>query len=153
MTVTNLYRIANRLYKLRVPILPYIIYRLIYLFHNCHVYYKTEIGEKTKFAYGGIAVVIHKNAKIGKNCMIESCVTIGGRSNEAKVPVIGDNVFIGVGAKVLGNIHIGDNIVIGANAVVIGDVPSNSIVVGIPAKIIKSNIKVSEYCNLPEMSD
>lgn len=71
--------------------------------NNCHVHYATEIGEGTTIAYGGVAVVIHKNATIGKNCVIESNVTIGGRNNIPAAPVIGDNVFIGTGARILGD--------------------------------------------------
>lgn len=103
------------------------------------------IDKGTKFGYGGSGVVIHARAVIGKNCNISPCVTIGGRSRRYEVPVIGENVFIGGGAKVLGNIKIGDNVVIGANAVVIHDVPDNCIVAGIPAKIIRTNIKVEDY--------
>lgn len=139
MSAIKIYRIANKLYKLRIPILPKILYRLIYILNNCHVHYSTEIGEETNIGYGGIGVVIHKNATIGKNCMISSCVTIGGRSNIKQLPVIGDNVYIGTGARVLGDVKIGDNVIIGANAVVIESVPNNCTVAGVPAKIIKNN--------------
>jgi serine O-acetyltransferase len=74
--------------------------------------------------------------KIGRNCTIIASVTFGMR-NEHAFPVIGDNVFIGTGARVLGGIRIGDDAVVGANAVVIKDVPDGATVVGIPAKIIK----------------
>ena len=99
--------------------------------------YQCDIGNGTKFSYGGISVVVHRNAKIGKNCIIGSCVTIGGRSGLKQVPVIGDNVYIGSGAKVLGDVKIGDNVIIGANSVVIKDVIENSVVVGIPSRVIK----------------
>ncbi len=77
--------------------------------------------------------------------MIGSNVTIGGRSKSANVPIIGDNVYIATGAKILGDIKVGDNSIIGANAVVIEDVPKNSIVAGIPAKVIKSNIDPTNF--------
>ena len=92
-----------------------------------------------------MAVVIHARAKVGKNCVIGTCVTIGGKSHHYEVPVIGDNVYIGSGAKILGPITIGDNVVIGANAVVVKDVPSNCVVAGIPAKVIKTGIKKSDF--------
>ncbi|MDC7221520.1 MAG: hypothetical protein PQJ59_16420, partial [Spirochaetales bacterium] len=67
--------------------------------------------------------------------------TIGLKNvNNPKAPIIGNNVDIGAGAKILGDISIGDNVHIGANAVVITDVPSNSLAVGIPAKIIKKDM-------------
>lgn len=103
------------------------------------------LGGGTKFAYGGIAVVIHARAVIGKNCIIGQCVTIGGRSKHYAVPIIGDNVYIGAGAKILGPVKVGDNSVIGAGAVVLNDVPENSVVVGVPAKIIKTNINSNDY--------
>lgn len=80
--------------------------------------------------------------RIGKNCTIIHSVTIGMR-NEWAFPEIGDNVFIGAGARILGGIRIGNNAVIGANAVVIHDVPDGATVVGIPARIVK----VSEPSN------
>lgn len=63
-----------------------------------------------------------------------------GRSNKEGHPIIGNNVYVATGAKVLGDITVGDNVIIGANAVVIHDVPSNCSVGGVPAKILKENI-------------
>lgn len=78
------------------------------------------------------------NAKrIGNNFKTKHNVTIG--NNGGGTPIIGDNVFIGVGAVVVGDITIGDNVQIGANAVVTKDVPSNAVVIGNPAYIIKLN--------------
>lgn len=74
---------------------------------------------------------------IGDNCYINQQVTIG-YSDEIHSPYIGNNVEIKAGAKVIGNVHIGDDVIIGANAVVVKDVPAHSIVVGVPAKIIKT---------------
>lgn len=148
MTAIKLYRIAHNLYKSKIPFLPKVIYRMIYLLNNCHVHYSTEIGKGTVLAYGGVGVVIHKNAVIGEKCVIESNVTIGGRNNNPNVPIIGNNVFIGTGARILGNVHIGDNSIIGANAVVIYDVPECCSVAGVPAKILHANIDINEKCNL-----
>tara|TARA_R110001592_G_scaffold148193_1_gene372971 strand:- start:2835 stop:3266 length:432 start_codon:yes stop_codon:yes gene_type:complete len=140
-----LYRLGNKLHNNRIPFLPKVINGLIRLIHNCAIYSETQIGEGTIFGYGGIAVVIHKRTVIGKNCIIGSNVTIGGRSRSIEVPVIGDDVYIATGAKILGAIYIGDNCVVGANAVVIKDVPANSVVAGIPAKIIKTDINISDF--------
>ena len=71
--------------------------------------------------------------------MIGTQVTVGGKSGHFEVPVIGDNVYLATGAKILGPIKIGNNVTVGANAVVIKDVPDNCVVAGIPAKIIKKN--------------
>ena len=73
---------------------------------------------------------------IGKNCTLRHGVTIGNRQAVDDVPVIGDHVDIGAGAKILGKIRIGNNVSIGANAVVITDVPDNHIAVGVPARIL-----------------
>ncbi len=140
-----LYRLGNRLHNYNVPFLPKLINGLIRVIHNSAIYSETQIGEGTIFGYGGIAVVIHKRTVIGKGCMIGSNVTIGGRSRSADVPILGNDLFIATGAKILGGVTIGDNCVIGANAVVIEDVPANCVVAGIPAKIIKTNINVDDY--------
>jgi serine O-acetyltransferase len=80
-------------------------------------------------------VVIHEDAIIGARCMIMQQVTIGQLADGA-APLIGNDVYIGAGAKVLGGVKIGDFARIGANAVVLIDVPSNATAVGIPAKIV-----------------
>jgi serine O-acetyltransferase len=86
--------------------------------------------------FGGI--VVHPDARIGKNCNISHGVTIGqsNRGSRKGVPVIGDNVYIGPGAKILGCIHIGDDVAIGANSVVTKDIADHAVVIGIPGKVI-----------------
>jgi len=79
------------------------------------------------------------------DCHIDQNVTIGGTSKKVEVPILGNHVYVGAGAKILGPIKIGDNVVIGANAVVVKDIPDGSLVVGIRAKVIKTNILKSEY--------
>jgi serine O-acetyltransferase len=84
--------------------------------------------------FGGI--IISEYATFGDDCRIRQGVTVGLKNvNEPKAPVIGNNVEICAGAKVMGGISIGNNVVIGANAVVITDIPDDSIAVGIPATI------------------
>lgn len=80
-------------------------------------------------------IIISHYAKIGKNCTIYQQVTIA-QDEQGKAAVIGDNVLIGAGAKIIGNVTIGDNAKIGANAVVVKDVPPNATAVGVPARII-----------------
>lgn len=141
----RIYRIGNYFYRKKIPVLPLICDGLTRLLMNCVVYSSSSIGKGTSLAYGGIAVVIHKNAVIGNNCIIGANVTIGGKAGSLNVPRIGDNVNISTGAKVLGDIRIGSNSVIGANAVVISDVPENCVVAGMPAKVIKENIEPKDY--------
>lgn len=139
------YRLSNWMWHHKVPLLPKLIYYLQYLLFNCSVPASCELGKGTKFGYGGMAVIIHSRAKLGKDCIIGSCVTIGGKSGWYEVPNIGDNVQISSGAKILGPIRIGNNVIIGANSVVTKDVPDNCVVAGIPAKIIARNINLADY--------
>lgn len=85
-------------------------------------------------------IIISHFAKIGKNCTIHQQVTIAQDENN-KSATIGDNVFIGAGAKIIGNVKIGDNVKIGANAVIVHDIPSNCTAVGVPARIIHHNVE------------
>ena len=114
------------------------------MLYNSYIPYTCEIGKGSKFAYKGMGVVIHARAKIGENCIIAQQVTVGGRSKIYDVPVIGNNVYLGAGAKILGDVVIGDDVVVGANAVVIHSVDSGCAVAGVPAKTIKTNIKMSD---------
>jgi len=141
----TLHRTAHFLYKKKIPLLPRLIYVLQYLVANSTVPPSVQIGKRTLFAYRGIGLVIHKRAVIGDDCTIGQGITIGGRSKHPAVPVIGNRVYLGPGCRVLGPITIGDNVIIGPNSVVLHDVPSNSIVVGIPGKIIKSGINIDDY--------
>ncbi len=90
--------------------------------------------------FHGDGIVIASGVVIGRGMTIEHQVTIGnriGHEGELGCPTIGDDVFIGVGAKVLGAIRVGNNVRIGANAVVLHDVPDNATVVGIPGKVVR----------------
>jgi len=150
MNMIYLYRLAHYLYLKRLPILPRVITRLIYLISNSVVPYRAEIGPETRLAYGGIGVVIHSRTRIGRRVIIGPHVTIGRQLDPETIPVIGDNVYIGAGACVLGKIKVGNNVVIGANSVVLRDVPDNSIVAGVPAKVIR-RVNVDIYRLLKNM--
>lgn len=80
---------------------------------------------------------IATNARIGKNCTIAPGVVVGTKHRYENVATIGDNVELTLGAKIIGKLRIGDNVIVAPNSVVVKDVPSNAIVSGIPAKIIK----------------
>lgn len=145
MNVIHFYRLANFLYKKRIPFLPRIIYFIQFLLFNSIVPPSAEIGKGTYCSYGGIGVVIHSRSIIGDNCVLGQGITIGGRSKIVEVPIIGNKVYIASGARVLGNVRIGDNAIIGANSVVIKDVPECCVAAGVPAKIIKSGVKLEDY--------
>jgi serine O-acetyltransferase len=127
------YKVMHLLHNKRIPLLPSIIMRYIRIIYSCELPPSTKIGENTLFIHNGLGVVIHPDAVIGKGVRIYQNVSIAGR-NALGTPVIEDNVFIGAGACVLGNIRIGANAKIGANAVVLKDVNPGTTVVGIPAK-------------------
>lgn len=99
--------------------------------------YKSRIGPGLYIGHQG-GIVVNEQVVIGKNCNLSQQVTIGvsRRGERVGVPVIGDNVYIGPGAKIFGKITIGNNAAVGANCVVTKDVPENGVVVGIPGKVI-----------------
>ena len=83
-------------------------------------------------------IVIHEDAVVGDDCMIMQQVTIG-MIGDGEVPIIGNKVYIGAGAKIIGKVHIGDGARIGANAVVTKNVPAGCTAVGVPAKIMEQS--------------
>lgn len=132
-----IYRIMRILYEKKVPIIPKLLKVVLRVVYSCTISYKTSIGEGTKLPHGGLGVVIHEDAIIGRNCKILQNVTIGGRNGKSGAPKIGDDVLVGAGAVLLGDIKIGNNVAIGANAVVLNNIPDNAVVVGVPGRIIR----------------
>ena len=144
--VLFLYRIFYKMDRLKIPFLPNLLNKLfIRLLFGCQIGLGAKLGKNILLGYGGLGCVIHHRAVIGDNVNIGSNVTIGGTSKIKEVPVIGNNCIISTGAKIIGPITIGENSVIGANAVVISNIPANSLVVGIPARVVKSNINIEDY--------
>ena len=133
----HFYRLGRQLLLWRIPLLPKLIELIIFLLYNSKIPASCEIGRGSFFSYGGIGVVLHARCKIGENVDIGTNVTVGGKSGNYEVPILGNNVYIATGAKILGPIKIGNNVTIGANAVVINDVPDNAIMAGVPARLIK----------------
>ena len=137
-----LLRLRNRLVRLRVPILPYLCELLSGALWSVLIGRYVQIGPGFLIPHGHI--VIDGEVKIGRNCTVNPWVTIGLSRRrhlgglDLHGPTIGDRVFIGTGAKLLGPITIGDGARIGANAVVIEDVPANATVVGVPARVVQT---------------
>lgn len=137
-------RICHILHKKKNTFpLVYFRYRLrkLQLKFGIEISYTSEIGAGFHIAHGN-GIVVHPNTKIGENCSILQQVTIGNNLNKSRndVAQIGDSVFIGAGAKIIGPVKIGDRVTIGANSVVTRDVPSGYTVVGSPARAINKEI-------------
>ena len=124
------------MYNKKCMIISRMLQYFIRIIYSCELPPSVIIGKGTLFVHNGLGCVIHHKAIIGNNCRIYQNVTIGGRHNRG-VPKIGDNVFIGAGACVLGGVNIKANAKIGANAVVVNDIEFGGGAVGIPAKVIK----------------
>lgn len=130
------YRISRWLYLKKIPLLPKIIQLMVFVIYNCKVPYKCSIGKGSFLVVKGIGVCIHDNAIIGDGCRIGIGCKIVGKGPFKEVARIGNNVFIGPGAVIVGPVIIEDNVIIGANSVVTKSVPKGAIVGGIPAKIL-----------------
>jgi serine O-acetyltransferase len=135
-SVLRLYRVGHWLYNKKIPLIPAIIQRIIRVLFACELPMSVKIGKGSQLHHNGLGVVIHEKAELGENTHVYQNVTIGGRGGRG-VPKIGDNVFIGCGACILGGVIIGENASIGANTCVIEDVIPNSVVVGQKVRIIK----------------
>ena len=136
------YRITHALRKMGVPFFPRWLSQVGRFFTGIEIHPGAQIGERF-FIDHGMGVVIGETAIIGDDVLLYQGVTLGGTGLEKgkRHPTIGNNVVIGTGAKVLGNVTIGDSSYIGANAVVIKDVPPNSTVVGVPGRVTKQDGK------------
>ena len=133
------YRIAHLLARLKIPLLPRFIMTLARWLTGIEIHPSATIG-RGLFIDHGAGVVIGETAIIGQRVTLFQGVTLGGTGKERgkRHPTIGDDVVVGAGAKVLGNITIGKNSMVGANAVVIRDVPEHSTVVGVPGRITRT---------------
>ena len=120
------------------PMVPWILPRNRF-FTGIEIHPGAKIGRRL-FIDHGTGVVIGETTIVGNDVTLFHGVTLGGTGKEKgkRHPTIGNNVFIGSGAKILGNIIIGNNVKIGANAIILKDVPSNVTIVGVPGKIVKT---------------
>jgi serine O-acetyltransferase len=140
------YRIGHAFYKMRLFFLARWLSQMARWATGIEIHPGARIGKRF-FIDHGMGVVVGETAIIGDDVLLYQGVTLGGTGIEQgkRHPTVGNNVVIGTGAKVLGNITIGDNSYIGANAVVIKDVPPNSTVVGVPGRITKQDGKKMDF--------
>lgn len=148
------HRFAHWLYRLGLPLLPRLISHLARFLTGIEIHPGAQIGRGV-FIDHGMGVVIGETAIVGDYALIYQGVTLGGTGKESgkRHPTLGENVVVGAGAKILGNIQLGNNVRIGAGSVVLRDVPSDCTVVGVPGRIVyRSGERVDplEHGRLPD---
>lgn len=150
------YRISHWLKQQGVPFIPRLISQLARWLTGIEIHPAAKIGTGF-FIDHGMGVVIGETAEIGDYVTLFQGVTLGGTGKERgkRHPTLGNHVVVGAGAKILGGIKIGDNVKIGANSVVLKNVPPNSTVIGVPARVIKTQGErlpdaTMDHTNLPD---
>jgi serine O-acetyltransferase len=128
------YRLMQWSRRYRLAPLAMLMNKLNVVFSQCIIGRGAEFGPEFVLIHSQ-GVVINTAVRGGRGVYLEHQVTIGAEKGGA--PVLGDNVFVGAGAKILGAIRIGSNVRIGANAVVLDDIPDNCTAVGIPARVVE----------------
>lgn len=133
------HRINHFLHKIKLKFLARLFSQISRFFTGIEIHPGAVIGKNLLIDHG-MGIVIGETAIVGDNCTIYQGVTLGGTGKETgkRHPTLKDNVFVGSGAKILGNITIGNNVKIGANSVVLKDIPDDCTAVGVPAKIVKN---------------
>ena len=131
------HRLAHTLYRWHIPVLPRLVSHISRFFTGIEIHPGARIGEGL-FIDHGMGVVIGETAEIGDNVTLYQGVTLGGTSHQRakRHPTLGNNVVVGVGAKIIGAITIGDNTKVGAGSVVVDSVPANATVVGVPGRVV-----------------
>ncbi|AKF25159.1 serine acetyltransferase [Sulfurovum lithotrophicum] len=132
------YRFAHTLYNTGLRFLPRFISAVGLFLTTIDIHPAAKLGRRV-FIDHGVGVVIGETTVVGNDVIIYQQVTLGGVSTSKgkRHPTLENNVVIGAGSKVLGNITIGENSKVGANSVVVKDVPPDSTAIGIPARVLK----------------
>lgn len=152
------HKIAHILYKWNIPLIPRLINYIARFLTGVDIHPGAKIEDGILIDHG-TGVVIGETAEIHKGCLIYQNVTLGGTGKEIgkRHPTLKENVVVGAGAKVLGNIIIQKNVRIGAGSVVMRDVPENCTVVGIPGKVVKNassqSMNEDTFLNHSELPD
>lgn len=144
------------LYARTSPLLKFTIFPFARIMLNHQIYklgisipYRTQIGSGFCIGHFG-GIIINVETMIGKNCSISHGVTLGqaDRGKNKGCPQLGENVYVGPGARIFGAVKIGNNVAIGANCVVTKDIPDNSVVVGIPGRVISQEGSIGYVKNI-----
>ncbi len=150
-----IHRFTHFLHKLHIPLIPRLLSQISRFFTGIEIHPAAKIG-RGFFIDHGMSVVIGETTEIGDNVTLFQAVTLGGTGKEKgkRHPTLKNNVVVGAGAKVLGNITIGTDVYIGANAVVLKDIPDNCTVVGVPGRIVRREGKSSsltlDHVHIPD---
>lgn len=153
------HRISHFLHRyLRIPFIPRLISQLVRFFTGVEIHPGAKIGPGF-FIDHGMGVVIGETTEIGRDVLLYQDVTLGGTGLDRgkRHPTLGNQVVVGAGAKILGNIKIGNNVRVGAGSVVVNEVPDNCTVVGVPAEIVRregrrvtTGNQMLDHGNLPD---
>jgi len=149
-----LHRVGHKLHRAGFTLLARVLSQLIRAATGIEIHPGAQIGRRC-FIDHGMGVVIGETTEIGDDVLMYQGVTLGGTGKEKgkRHPTIGNNVVIGTGAKILGNITIGSHTKIGAGSVVVRSVPEHSTVVGVPGRVVRSRAVGGvdlEHGNLPD---
>lgn len=151
-----LHRVAHWIWVKGVPVIPRLLSHINRFLTGIEIHPGAKIGDSF-FIDHGMGVVIGETTVIGNSVTLFQGVTLGGTGKEKgkRHPTLGNNIVVGVGAKVLGDIVIGDNVKIGANSVVLESVPPDSTVVGVPGRVVKQGGKrlseaMLDHIHLPD---
>lgn len=140
------YRLTRAIvYGMPVPVLKHVLLfvgffmgRLIKMLTGIEVHYSADVGPGLYFAHTG-SIIIAMRTKIGNNASVHQEVTFGGEGKnvgDGGFPVVGDNVYVGAGVKIIGDVKVGNDVLIGCNAVVVKDIPDHATAVGLPARVV-----------------
>ncbi|MEK6794882.1 MAG: serine O-acetyltransferase [Spirochaetota bacterium] len=137
-----IHRIAHGLHALSIPFLPRLVSQIGRSLTGIEIHPAAKIGKRF-FIDHGMGVVIGETAEVGDDVTLYQGVTLGGTGKESgkRHPTLGNNVIVGSGAKILGNITIGNHAKVGANSVVLRCIPDDCTVVGVPARVVRQNGK------------
>jgi serine O-acetyltransferase len=134
-----IYRLAHVLHVHHIPLVPRLLTTAARILTGIDIHPAASLGGGLLIDHG-VGVVIGETAVVGAGCILFQGVTLGGTGKQTgkRHPTLGRGVFVGAGAKVLGNIRIGDRCRVGAGSVVVKDVPPGCTVVGVPGKILSN---------------
>jgi len=131
------HRLAHTLFQWHIPVLPRLVSHINRFLTGIEIHPGAKIGEGL-FIDHGMGVVIGETSEIGDDVTLYQGVTLGGTSHQRtkRHPTLGNNVVVGVGAQVIGNVTIGANTKVGAGSVVVTSVPANATVIGVPGRVV-----------------